>query len=269
MSDHTQKFVITGASGGIGAAIAERLAREGYALLLAGRSQQKLDTIRQSLDGDQHQTLACDLTDAAGVGALASAAQAFGANGLINCLGINLLAELAQTSPQAIAQIIATNLVAPMNCCAALTPILRTHGQATIVNLGSILGSIGFAGSTAYCASKFGLHGFTEALRRETAEAGITVIYLAPRATATTLNTDAMMQLNQALGNAVDPPEWVAGQTLMAIKAGRSRDYFLGQPESFFVRLNALFPGLVDKALAKNLRLIKKFCHQNNPATAN
>ena len=125
-----------------------------------------------------------------------------------------------------------------------------------IVNIGSIFGSIGHPGFAAYCASKFGLKGFTEALQRELHGSSIRVLYLAPRATHTDLNSMAVTALNEALGNNVDSPEQVA-KALMDILASKRRQQYLGWPENLFVRLNGLFPGLVHNALVRKLHIIR------------
>ena len=158
---------------------------------------------------------------------------------------------------------LSTNLQAPIQVCQTLLPLLENQPEAVIVNVGSILGSIGYAGSSIYCASKFGLRGFTESLRRELSDTKVRVIYLAPRATNTALNTDAINQMNRELGNAVDEPGYVAQELVGILRSGKSASRYLGWPESFFVKLNSLFPQLVDKALSKQLVTIKRYCDVN------
>ncbi len=260
MSKRYNRIVLTGATGGIGGAIAKVLDQAGYHLLLTGRSEKKLEELLQSLQGTAHVTLIADLTQQQGVDSLGSAAEVFNADGLINCLGVNQLSTLAETDSADISRLIATNLVAPMNICRILLPLFGRQQKAMVINVGSILGSIGYAGSTVYCTSKFGLRGFTESLRRELADTNIRVIYLAPRATDTELNDDAIKQLNRELGNTVDSPERVAEQLLRVLETDRTTSCFLGRPEAFFVRLNALLPSMVDKVLSKQLNTIKQYC---------
>lgn len=88
----------------------------------------------------------------------------------------------------------------------ALLPLLQRAPEAAVVNVGSAFGALGHPGFTAYCASKFGLRGFTEALARELADGKIRVLYLAPRVTATAMNDSRVEALNTALGHVVDPP---------------------------------------------------------------
>ena len=173
-------------------------------------------------------------------------------------MGINQLALLEDMSETEINAMMASNVVAPIQLTRQLLNQLGNQQQAFIVNIGSILGSIGYAGSTTYCASKSALKGFSQALRRELADTTVKVIYFAPRATDTELNSRQMKQLNQALNNTVDEVSVVANKLVSAIAQGKSKDIYIGQSESFFVRLNGLLPRLVDAALSKQLPIIKR-----------
>lgn len=259
-----KKIVLTGASGGIGSEIAKALANSGFDLILTGRSLEKLERVKESIPGDQHLSLSLDLTSESDLNKLKKSAYELDVDGLINCLGENHLATLFQTDYSQINQMIQTNLVSPIGVCRVLAPIFRNKKTSFILNVGSILGSIGYAGSTVYCASKFGLRGFTESLRRELADTGIRVIYIAPRATKTALNSEAMDELNGKLGNAIDAPEYVAKKVLKAISKTTSSTAYLGMPEAFYVRLNSIFPSIVDGALSKKLSVIKQYCQLNN-----
>ncbi|KFZ36425.1 hypothetical protein HR45_16550 [Shewanella mangrovi] len=261
-----QRFVITGASGGIGAAIAKALAAAGATLLLCGRNQRKLTKLASELDGDP-QLFIGDLNDSASLTLLSLAAAEFNANGVINCLGVNQLQTLAQTSDTDVLHTINTNLLTPINICRTLLPQLLSQPSANIINVGSILGSIGYPGSTLYCASKFGLRGFTESLRRELADSQVKVLYFAPRATDTEINSEEMQQLNQQLGNNTDTPQWVAQQLCQRLANAPQGAAYLGWPEKLFVRINALFPALVDGASLKQLPIIKRFCHVETTTT--
>jgi short-subunit dehydrogenase len=151
-----------------------------------------------------------------------------------------------------------TNLVAPMLLCRQMLPLLKARPEAALVMLGSIFGSIGHPGFVAYCAGKFGLRGFTEALARELADTPVQVLYLAPRATRTALNPERVNDLNAALGNSVDDPGEVARALVELLERGSRRRY-LGWPEKLFVRINALLPGIVDRALAGKLDTVRHF----------
>ena len=251
-------ILLTGASGGIGTAVARLLAQQGAKLLLAGRNEQALKTLAQELSGD-HQILITDINTPEGREQIVQQCiQCGGIDLMINLAGILDFKFFEQQSDACIEQILTTNLVSPMLLCNKLIPILKQRQEAAIVNIGSTFGSIGHPGFTTYCASKFGLRGFTEALRRELADTGIRVFYLAPRATATSLNSDAVTALNNALGNKTDSPEQVANELVSLVSSNQHQRY-MGWPEKLFVRLNALFPGLVHSALIKKIPVIRQF----------
>ena len=249
--------LLTGASGGIGRAIAHELASAGAQLMLCGRNPAALEAL--DLPGRGHQVVVADVTTQLGRAALVSALDARPLDILINNAGVNQLALLEGMSDLEVEQQMATNLTAPILLTKALLSRLQRRPEAMVVNVGSALGSIGMAGSVPYCASKFGLRGFSEALRRELADTSVKVLYFAPRATATALNSDATNALNAALKTTVDRPEEVAAELLQTMQKSRPRNHYLGWPEKFFVRLNALLPGLVDGAVRKQLPVIKRF----------
>ena len=252
-------FVLTGATGGIGAAIAGRLAAEGARLVLQGRNEQRLDDLLQAL-GPDHSYVAGDLSDAMTRRALLEHCRGLpqGLDGLINNAGTSMFAPLEATGIGELQTQLTTNLLVPMAVTRDLLPLLRRRERAAIVNVGSTFGSIGYPGFSAYCASKFGLRGFTEALRRELADTGVAVQYLAPRATATDLNGTAVDAMNSALGNAVDDPAVVADALIALLHSGRDGLY-IGWPEKLFARLNQITPGIVDGALRKQLGVIRSF----------
>ena len=131
------------------------------------------------------------------------------------------------------------------------------------VNLGSTFGSIGYPGFSAYCASKFALRGFSEALRRELADTRVKVLYFAPRATRTSMNAANVVAMNDELHQAMDEPQEVAQQLLQAIRR-EDDEHYLGWPEKFFVRLNSLLPRVVDQALRKQLPIIQRFARSKS-----
>jgi short-subunit dehydrogenase len=135
---------------------------------------------------------------------------------------------------------------------------LSGQKKAMIVNVGSVFGTIGHPGYTGYCASKFGLRGFTEALRRELQNKPVDVLYIAPRSTSTLMNSDSANQLNAALGNHSDTPDFVATQILKTMQQ-KAKNTYLGWPERLFVQVNQLLPGVVDRALNKKLATIEQF----------
>ncbi|MDO8860832.1 SDR family oxidoreductase [Haliea sp. E1-2-M8] len=258
-----KRFVLTGAAGGIGQAFAAALAGAGAQLLLVSRSEDALEALCGRLPGSGHQLVAADLATAGGRAALVTAA-GVEVDGLINNAGVSFFGLLGEQGEAELRQTLELNLLLPMLLVRDLLPALQARG-GTIVNVGSAFGSIGFAGNVAYSGSKFGLRGFTEALRRELADSGVNVQYLAPRATATSMNSAAVQAMNSELGTAMDPPERVADE-LMALLARGNGVRFIGWPERFFIKLNSVLPGLVDKALLRQLPVVRR--HALAAATA-
>ncbi len=261
-----KKVLLTGATGGIGLEVARRLAAEGARLLLTGRREQLLADICRQLDGAGHEFVAADISTATGRKAVISAAEQFGIDILINNAGANELVLLENMSDDQVETTLQVNLLSPILLCRDALPLLQQH-QGTLMNVGSILGSIGYAGSTVYCASKFGLRGFTESLRRELADTPVNVVYFAPRATDTPLNSVSMKAMNQELGTAMDSPERVAQRLVQALRESTGRNVYLGWPESLFVRINGIFPRLVDKSLLKQLAVIRRYANSREYVT--
>lgn len=254
------RVLVTGATGGIGQAIAARLAARGAALLLTARSEKALQQAAAALaaQGVTVQVLPADLGSPAGVDGIAAAAGRFGVDILVNNAGMNVFGLLEQLGAADVQQILRTNLEGPVQLVHRMLPQLLTRRRAVVVNVGSSFGSIGFAGFAVYCASKFGLRGFTEALRRELADGPVRVCYVAPRAVETAFNPPEVVRMNADLGNRADPPEAVAAAVERAILEER-RETYIGQPEGFFARLNGLLPGVVDGALRRKLAIIKRY----------
>lgn len=261
MSAPRYRAVLTGAGGGIGAAIAAALAPMCESLLLAGRDAARLSKLRHALarSGSRTETVAADLTTDSGRDTVMRAAMAApgGIDLLINNAGSSEFAWLTDQSDEAIERILQINAVAPMQLTRRLLPLLQAQRAATIVNVGSIFGYLGYPGCAAYSASKFALRGFTEALRRELADGPVRVMYFAPRGTRTALNSEALCALNAELRVAMDPPVAVAA-ALVRLLRRPARERLLGMPEKLFARLNQVLPGLVDGALRRQLPLIRR-----------
>ena len=254
------RAVLTGASGGIGRAIAIALAPSCDTLLLVGRNAARLAETAAAA-GPASRTLVADLHTPAGREAVAQLSG--NANLLINNAGAGDFAWLADQSDAMLACIVETNVLAPVQLTRRLLPLLGRQPEAWIVNMGSIFGYLGYPGHAAYCASKFALRGFSEALRRELADGPVRVLYLAPRATRTAMNGSALCALNADLGVAMDDPAVVA-RALLRLLRRPARELLLGMPERLFARINQLLPGVVDRALRRQLSTIRR--HAPAPA---
>jgi short-subunit dehydrogenase len=248
------RAVLTGASGGIGRAMAAALAPHCDSLVLVARDPGRLPF--------GHTAVAADLATAAGRDAVARAAT--DANLLVNNAGVSEFIGLAEQPDAAMERIFAVNVLAPMQLTRRLLPALLAQPAACVVNVGSIMGHLAYPGCAAYSASKFALRGFSEALRRELADTRVRVLYLAPRTTRTAMNGAALDALNAELGNAADAPETVAA-ALLALLENPSREKLLGMPEALFARINQVAPGLVDRALRRQLPRIRRHLAKESP----
>lgn len=257
----SHSILLTGAAGGIGSVIAEYFAARGCRLLLTDIDKGRLETLAgklRALHGADVQPLPADITAAPDRQRLASAARDRQVDVLINNAGYNRFGLLEDIGDADIERIFSINVIAPVLLCKALIPWFSTLDSAHIVNIGSTFGSLGYAGFTSYSASKFSLRGFSEALRRELAGSAVKVHYLAPRAIRTAFNEDAVNRMNAELGVAMDAPEVIPGAIARMLKSNRS-ELYLGSPERFFVKLNALFQRVVDKGLAGQLETIRRY----------
>jgi len=259
----TARVLLTGGAGGIGGAIAEALLAKGAAVLLVDMNEVSLQGFadgRLSQYGDRVATLAANLTQAEDRNRVCEQAQNFrgGINVLINNAGVSHFRLLDEQSPEAIDLALAVNLQAPIHLCRLLLPHLRQQSSAHILNTGSVFGSIGYPGYAVYSATKFGMRGFSEALRRELGDSTVRVHYLAPRATRTGINSAEVEQMNAELGVAMDAVSTVAAAACRMLE-NEATETVVGWPEKLFTRINGVLPGLVDKAIAKQLTVIRRY----------
>lgn len=262
MKAAAMRALITGASGGIGRALAQELHGRGASVLLVGRNAQALERAAQALGGRSARVdwCAADLVTAEGRARAVDAACHWGGSGinvLVNSAGCGDFGMLDAVDDAAIERLFAINAVAPVQLTRALLPQLCSQSAGAILNIGSVFGSLGYPGFAAYSASKFALRGFTEALRRELADSKVGVHYFAPRATRTGMNAAAVDRMNAELKVAMDPPAQVAAAACAMLEAGRTGAVF-GWPEKLFVRINALLPGVVDGSLRRQLPVIRR-----------
>ncbi len=177
--------IVTGASRGIGACVAEALARSGTNLTLAARSQVELEQVAEACrkHGVQAQIVAGDLMTDEGRAALAAASEAapFGAPTiLVNNAGTELLGPYHRATPSAIENLIGLNLVAPMMLTRAVLPSFVARGKGHVVNLSSMAGKAGTPFAATYSATKSGLVGATAALRAEYRGTGVSFSVICP-----------------------------------------------------------------------------------------
>ncbi|MFW5451781.1 MAG: SDR family oxidoreductase [Methylophagaceae bacterium] len=252
-------FVLTGANGGIGSEIAKSLTQEGVTLVLVGLNQTELEQFNDTISGHHH-VVEADISSSKGRDKIFQFCQQLntGIDALINNAGIGQFSLFENMTADQVAAIININLTGTILLTQQLLPLLVSRPKSHIINIGSILGSIGFPGSSVYCASKFGIRGFTETLHRELMDSSTSVLYFAPRATQTAINNEKVVAMNDDLGTAMDTPQQVA-DTFMTFLKSHKNHYYTGWPEKLFVRLNSVLPGIVDKSILKQLPIIKRY----------
>ncbi|SLN65654.1 Putative ketoacyl reductase [Roseovarius litorisediminis] len=242
--------LITGAGSGIGREMARHAAKLGLDLILVGRTEASLIETREMVPEARVSLVVADVCTVEGRATIVAAAGDT-LDYLVNNAGTLKVGHLADLDDDALARMVNTNLLAPIALTRDLIPALEAaHGR--IVNIGSVFGDIAYPFFAAYSATKFGLRGFSDALRRELSGRGIGVTYIAPRATRTAAQSE-FSALVEPLDMALDCAEEVARDAWAAILDGRRESFPKGK-ERFFVKVQRLFPSLVDKSVGAQAR---------------
>jgi 3-oxoacyl-[acyl-carrier protein] reductase len=183
--------VITGAGRGIGRAIAIELAKGGVRVALAARSRDQLEETARTIGGAAS-VFPTDVRDDAQVLALfEQTASALGpVDILVNAAGLGIFGPVVDFKNEDFATLIETNLRGIFYTCRYALPSMIERRIGHIVNIASIAGKVGSANRVVYCASKFGVVGFTESLAEEVREQGVRVSVICPGSTNTTFSLD-------------------------------------------------------------------------------
>jgi len=218
--------VVTGATRGIGLAIAERLLSDGAKVVATGRAGEA-----RGPAGSRY--MAADFDDADAVESLARSLADLGPDILINNAGINKVSPFAAIDLADFDRIHRINLAVPFRLCQAVLPGMRSKGWGRIVSISSVWGKVSRAGRASYSASKFGLDGMTTALAAEAAGDGVLVNCVAPGFTDTELTRRVLGEAGIAALVAQVPagrlarPEEIA--SFVAWLAGPENTYISGQ----------------------------------------
>lgn len=217
-----KRILITGASRGIGRAIAEKLAAAETTLLLHGRDAAALADSKRAVEqrGGQAEIVQCDISDADAVSRMAAEIARDPLDVLINNAGIAVVKPLAEVSLDEWRRTLAINVTAPFVLTQKLAPAIPNGGS--IVNILSIAAKTGFPGWSSYAMSKFALEGFSQSVREELRPHGIRVINIYPAATAT------------EIWNTVEG-EWPRDKMMSADDVAIAVAYALSQPAAVAV----------------------------------
>ena len=179
-----RRILITGASSGIGEAAAEAIVAAGGAVALGARRKDRLDQLASRLEGAGGKALAIesDIADEAQANALVATANEGlgGLDGLVNNAGVMLLGLVQGADTAEWRRMVDVNLLGLLYCTNAALPIMRDGGGGDVVNVSSVAGRIAAMGSAVYNMTKWGVTGFSEALRQEGAHIGVRVTCVEP-----------------------------------------------------------------------------------------
>lgn len=249
-----KRVLLTGATGGLGQALATELAKKGTQLALVGRDEAKLSNLKSMLTiaGCNVVSITADLSeDGANIHIAEMAKQQMGdIDILINNAGVLDFTKFEQQSDARIAQMIHTNVTAPIQLTHAIIDDFIAKNKGHIVFVGSIFGSLGFPYFATYCASKFAVHGFSQSLRRELLGSNIGITYIAPRGIKTSMNDARTVTMWEKTGSQMDDAHTVAKRIIKALEK-QQQEVFIGQPQSLFACMNGVWPALVSNGLKK------------------
>ncbi|MDR8390714.1 SDR family oxidoreductase [Aliifodinibius sp. S!AR15-10] len=178
----SRKAIVTGAGSGLGAAIATALTRQDVHVFGLGRTKKKLSAVQNTAEGP-FTPVSIDITDRAAVSGWVS--ETFFRDSapdiLVNNAGAGYFAQVDELAPEHWEEMVRTNLNGMFYLTREIVPLMKQHSGSThIINVGSILSTVGNPKQSGYCATKFGIAGFSEALFKELRYDGIKVTCLNP-----------------------------------------------------------------------------------------
>lgn len=178
-------IVITGASSGIGAAIAKNFANAGHALLLLARDLKAMEDLNLA----NSMCKSVDVTNAQALKeAIEQAEEKYGKTEcIVNCAGLMLLGDVADQEKSEWQNMFDVNVVGLLNGMQAVLNDMKSRNSGTIINISSIAGRKTFPAHAAYCGTKFAVHAISENVREEVADSNVRVITIAPGAVETPL----------------------------------------------------------------------------------
>jgi dehydrogenase/reductase SDR family protein 7B len=250
---------VTGATSGIGEALAYVLAADGAKLVLSARRAEELRKVQAACArSEEHLTLPLDLlqpdTFTAAVGAIFDR---FGhLDLLVHCAGISQRGTAVDTQMQVDRHVMELNYFAPVALTKLVLPSMIARRQGHIVAISSLVGKFGAPRRTAYSASKHALIGFFDSLRAEVHKHGIVVTIICPGYVHTNASRNALEadgtphgQMDEDIRNGI-PSDVCAHKILRAIKRGK-REVYIGGKERWSVYLNRYFPGLFSRLVRR------------------
>ena len=255
---HNPVMIITGASSGIGAATARRVARDRVRLTLAGRREDRLRGVARDVEQLQSEALIVptDVTNRADIRRMAqSTLDRWGrVDVLVTNAGVPYDEPLVDLDPDKVRAEVQVNLIAPIECTQAVLPVMLRQKSGHIINIASLEGLIATPGSSVYCATKFGVFGFSDSLRRQLLGTGIHVSAFCPGYPPSELTP----RLKAHVEGGPDAPhhpglmptDYVADQIARLVRHPR-RLVVLPRSWSVLVLVAFLFPGMADVLVSR------------------
>ncbi len=251
-----KRVIITGASSGIGLELAKQLAAEGCRIVINARRKDRLEELAAilSADGGDCIAVAGDVTDPIVRARLLSAAkESFdGLDILINNAGIGAMGRFDEASEDRLRQIFEVNFFAVAEFIRESLPLLKAGDEPVIVNLSSVLGHRAVPLKSEYCASKFAIHGFSDAIRAELSQDGVDLLLVSPSTTDSEFFDAAIddpTKRDWKKGGSMSP-KVVASRTVRAIKK-RRHEIILTFGGRTLVWLDRMIPGIANRIIAK------------------
>jgi len=250
------RTLITGASSGIGRCLALEIARQGGDLILFARRKAELESLSAEIHERGRRALAVvgdvTLREDRQTALQTAQAELGGLDILINNAGVSAHGLFAKASPERMRTIMEVNFFAAVELTRESLPLLSAGVKPLVVNIGSILGERGIPFNTEYCASKFAIHGWTEALRTELVPLGIDVLLAAPGTTDTEFFShliEKQVELPWGARRGAKP-SGVAKAIVRAIRAGKRKivPSISGRGLLF---LHRLAPRMVDRLMRR------------------
>lgn len=224
--------VITGATGGIGSALAEKLHNEGANLILVGRDKQKLDLLNSSLGG-KHKIFPCDFTSQENVVELSRKLKTLGTIDILcNAAGIGIYKPIKEAALDEWNTSLNTNLTAPFILTKELLPNLEKSEMSLVLNIGSGAGVIPQRFRSLYATTKFALRGLTLCLNEEYKETKPHFCLITLGSTLTNFGGMTIEQKKEAAlkGRAYFPVEWVVNKLIEIITDEKRKEEYVLYP---------------------------------------
>jgi dehydrogenase/reductase SDR family protein 7B len=248
-----QTVWITGASSGIGEALAVAWSREGATVVLSARNAAELERVRAACaNPERHRVLPLDLTDTSAIHAAAKSVATVDV--LVHSGGVSQRSLVAETTLATDRAIMEVNYFGTIALTKAVLPSMLARRRGVLVPISSVIGHVGIPTRSAYAASKHALHGFFDALRAEYAKDGIQVTIVCPGYIRTNVSENALTGDGSRYGKLDDThrnamlPEVAAPKMIDGIAKGK-REVHVGGKEIWAIQMNRFLPGFTARVL--------------------